>query len=206
MAAQLTGATADASRLAGDDVLVRADLTERTPLFVGSDPSEGATADVVAGVVHVAAPFDDRIRLRTGDVEIEPRPAFGVTTAFDIAQPAHGDARVPGADVAGAVAGAPGRAVAGGLRRRQPGPFAVRASTRRTAVPTRRSSISTSCRRRRRRRASRARCSVPAWPGDPTSEPESGDPESVGLDEFDTGPCRSTRPPTMPSSAGHSTS
>ena len=86
--AQLTGATADASRLAGDDVLVRADLTERTPLFVGRDPSEGATADVVAGVVHVAAPFDERIRLRTGDVEIEPRPAFGATTAFDIAQPA----------------------------------------------------------------------------------------------------------------------
>ena len=69
-------------------MLVRADLTERTPLFVGSDPSEGATADVVAGVVHIAAPFDDRIRLRTGDVEIEPRPAFGVTTAFDIAEPA----------------------------------------------------------------------------------------------------------------------
>ncbi len=88
VAAQLTGATADASHLAGDDVLVRADLTERTPLFVGSDPSEGATADVVAGVVHVAAPFDDRIRLRAGDVEVEPRPAFGVTTAFDIAEPA----------------------------------------------------------------------------------------------------------------------
>ena len=69
-------------------MLVRADLTERTPLFVGSDPSEGATADVVAGVVHVAAPFDARIRLRAGDVEIEPRPAFGATTAFDIAQPA----------------------------------------------------------------------------------------------------------------------
>ena len=69
-------------------MLVRADLTERTPLFVGRDPSQGATADVVTGVVHLAAPFDDRIRLRAGDVEIEPRPAFGVTTAFDIAQPA----------------------------------------------------------------------------------------------------------------------
>jgi hypothetical protein len=86
--AQLTGATADASRLAGDDVLVRADLDERTPLFVGSDPNDGATAEVVAGVVHVAAPFDDRIRLRVGDVEVEPRPGFGVTTAFDVAQPA----------------------------------------------------------------------------------------------------------------------
>ena len=88
VAAQLTGATADASRLAGDDVLVRSDLTQRTPLFVGRDPSDGATADAGAGVVHVAAPFDDRIRLRAGDVDVEPRPAFGVTTAFDIAEPA----------------------------------------------------------------------------------------------------------------------
>jgi hypothetical protein len=85
--AQLTGATAEASRLAGDDVLVRADLGERTPLFVGSDPNDGAVADVGAGVVHVAAPFDDHIQLRAGDLEIEPRPGFGATTAFDIAQP-----------------------------------------------------------------------------------------------------------------------
>ena len=39
-------------------------------------------------MVHVAAPFDDRIRLRAGDGEVEPRPGFGVTTAFDIAEPA----------------------------------------------------------------------------------------------------------------------
>jgi hypothetical protein len=85
--AQLTGATAEASRLAGDDVLVRADLGERAPLFVGSDPNDGAVADVGAGVVHVAAPFDDHIQLRAGDLEIEPRPGFGATTAFDVAQP-----------------------------------------------------------------------------------------------------------------------
>jgi GT2 family glycosyltransferase len=85
--AHLTGPTADASRLAGDDVLVRADLSERTPILVGDEPSDGATADVTAGVVHVAAPFDDRLRLRAGDLDVEPRPGFGVTTAFDIAQP-----------------------------------------------------------------------------------------------------------------------
>jgi len=88
MVAQLTGPTADASRLAGDDVLVRAELGERTPLFVGREPTDGATGDVVPGVVHVAAPFDDRIRLRAGDEEIEARPGFGSTTAFDITEPA----------------------------------------------------------------------------------------------------------------------
>jgi hypothetical protein len=86
--AQLTGPTADASRLAGDDVLVRADLDARTPLYVGSEPTDGATADVVPGVVHVAAPFDDRIRLHAGDRDIAARPGFGATTAFDITEPA----------------------------------------------------------------------------------------------------------------------
>jgi hypothetical protein len=85
--AQLTGTTADASRLAGDDVLVRADLSERTPILIGNEPTDGATADVAAGAVHVAAPFDDRLRLRAGDRDVEARPGFGVTTAFDVAQP-----------------------------------------------------------------------------------------------------------------------
>ena len=85
--AQLTGSAAEASRLAGDDVLVRADLSEHTPLFIGRDPSDGATADVGAGVVHIAVPFENRIQLRVGDDVVDPRPGFGSTTAFDIAQP-----------------------------------------------------------------------------------------------------------------------
>jgi hypothetical protein len=83
--AQLTGATAEASRLAGDDALVRAELSEATPAMVGlDDGAPGATGPVTPGVLHVAVPFDDRIELSIGASTPVARPGFGLTTAFDI--------------------------------------------------------------------------------------------------------------------------
>jgi GT2 family glycosyltransferase len=83
--AQLTGASAAASRLAGEEVLARADLGDAQPSMVGADFGEPSGANEVApGVVHIAIPFDDRIRLDIGDMPIAPRPGFGVTTAFDV--------------------------------------------------------------------------------------------------------------------------
>jgi GT2 family glycosyltransferase len=83
--AQLTGATADASGQAGDEALVRADLTGATPALVGVD--EGApsvTGPVAPGVLHVGIPFDDRIELSVDGSPVEGRPGFGITTAFDL--------------------------------------------------------------------------------------------------------------------------
>ena len=83
--AQLTGVAAAASKLAGEDVLARADLSGAPPSMIGADRGEPRGANEVApGVLHLAIPFDQRIELRVGDETIAPRPGFGVTTAFDI--------------------------------------------------------------------------------------------------------------------------
>ena len=80
----LTGATADASRTAGNEALVRADLTSVEPLFSGTDARSSATAEVSVGTVHVGVPFDPNWRLEVDGTEITPRRAFGATTAFDV--------------------------------------------------------------------------------------------------------------------------
>ncbi len=80
----LTGATAEASRTAGDAALVRSDLTQVTPIFSGTDAVTESSSQVTAGVVHLAVPYDENWRLEVDGVGIEPRRAFGVTTAFDV--------------------------------------------------------------------------------------------------------------------------
>lgn len=80
----LTGVTADASDAAGADALVRADLSEQTPVFVGVTASSPVTEDIPAGTVHLAVPFDPRWSLSVDGVDIEPRRAFGTTLAFDV--------------------------------------------------------------------------------------------------------------------------
>lgn len=83
--AQLTGATAEASKLAGEDALVRADLTSATPTLVGADEGVPEAAGPAApGVVHLAVPFDERLELEVDGAPIPPRAGFGVTTAFDV--------------------------------------------------------------------------------------------------------------------------
>lgn len=82
--AQLSGESAAASRIAGDANLSQVDL-EAAPSMLGVDAGPPVAANQVApGVVHVAIPFDQRIRLTVGGERIEPRPGFGVTTAFDV--------------------------------------------------------------------------------------------------------------------------
>lgn len=91
--AQLDEAGAAASRLAGEENLARADLSEMVPTIVGADDGEPtATGPVAPGALHLAVPFDERIQLRVDDVPIEARTGFGVTTAFDV--PAAGTATV----------------------------------------------------------------------------------------------------------------
>ncbi|MFN3254954.1 MAG: glycosyltransferase [Ilumatobacter sp.] len=89
-ASLLTGATAEASTAAGDEALVRADLTEAEPAFVGVDHTTPRTQEIPAGVVHLAVPFDGNWTLSVDGVDLDGRRAFGITTAFDV--PSGGDA------------------------------------------------------------------------------------------------------------------
>ena len=79
--AQLSGATAEASKLAGADVLVRADLSHAEPAMIGADAWPAATDDVTAGraaprdpVRLAAAPHDQRQRGRRRDRASGSRP------------------------------------------------------------------------------------------------------------------------------------
>jgi hypothetical protein len=82
--AQLSGATAEASELAGADALVRADLSDAEPAMIGADAWPAATDDVTAGVLHLAIPYDPRLHLTVDGDDVPSRPSFGVETAFDV--------------------------------------------------------------------------------------------------------------------------
>ena len=80
----LDEAGAEASRLAGPEALVRADLSGAAPVLLLADHLSETTGEVPAGVVHLAVPFDENWRLTVDGVDLEPRRAFGLTTAFDV--------------------------------------------------------------------------------------------------------------------------
>ena len=82
--AYLTGTSAEASRIAGDENLAQLDL-EGVPVLVGADDGVPEAAQQVdAGVVHLAVPYDERLRLEVDGRPVDGRPGFGVTTAFDV--------------------------------------------------------------------------------------------------------------------------
>ena len=84
--AQLSGATAEASRQAGEDVLVRADLSQAAPAMTGVDAAPSASGSVAPGVLHIAVPYDERLSLTVDGTDVAGRPGFGgVATDFDIA-------------------------------------------------------------------------------------------------------------------------
>jgi len=91
--AQLDAAVSDASETAGAEVLVRTDLSDSVPLFIGADQLGTSTDDVSAGVVHLGIPFDDAWTLSVDGTSIAPRRAFGETTAYDASSPGVGSLR-----------------------------------------------------------------------------------------------------------------
>jgi hypothetical protein len=52
--------------------------------MIGADHLRPASAAVPAGTVHLGLPLDAGWSLRLGDQEVDRRPAFGITTAFDL--------------------------------------------------------------------------------------------------------------------------
>ncbi len=83
-ASQLGDDVIDVSAGAGAEILVGTDLSDAAPRFVGFNALEPTDDDVDAGVIHLGVPFDDGWSLAVGDDTIEPRRAFGDTTAFDV--------------------------------------------------------------------------------------------------------------------------
>jgi len=83
--AQFSPTDADATRQAGMDSLARLELRPIvTPVAVGAGDSADANFSAQPGVVTVATGVDSRWTLHIGDQSIPPRPAFGVTTGYDI--------------------------------------------------------------------------------------------------------------------------
>jgi hypothetical protein len=83
--AQFAGAAADDTRQAGLDSLVRLELNlAAVPVAVGAADNGEAQFGAVPGAITVATGVDRRWSLQVGGQAVEPRPAFGVTTGYDI--------------------------------------------------------------------------------------------------------------------------
>ena len=72
---------------------MRTDFSDSRAVFIGADQFGTTTDEVAAGVVHVAVTFDDNWSLVVDGESIEPRRAFGVTTAFDVGAAGVGELR-----------------------------------------------------------------------------------------------------------------
>jgi len=84
----LTTAGEESSLAAGSAALAQADLAGATPIMTDDDHLGAATADVPAGTVHLGIPVDRRWQLELADgSEVDSRPAFGTTMAFDVDAP-----------------------------------------------------------------------------------------------------------------------
>lgn len=80
----LTADGAASSQNAGATSMIGVDIAGAQPTLASTSPSSGSSADVPAGTLHLAVPFSDAWSLHVNGTRIPPRPAFGVTTAFDI--------------------------------------------------------------------------------------------------------------------------
>lgn len=83
----LTPSGAESSKLAGATSMIATDIGGATALPSVDRANEASSADVAPGTVHLAVPFTSRWKLEVNGAEVAARPAFGLTTAFDVATP-----------------------------------------------------------------------------------------------------------------------
>ena len=83
----LTAAGAESSKLAGSTSMIATNIGGATALPSVDRPDAPVSADVAAGTVQVAVPFTSRWKLTVNGADIPARPAFGLTTAFDVSSP-----------------------------------------------------------------------------------------------------------------------
>lgn len=80
----LDAETAMISSQGGDEVLLSSALRAAAALRFEPDFDRLSLGVVDGGTVHLAVPFNGNVRLNVSGAEVEPRVAFGGTTAFDL--------------------------------------------------------------------------------------------------------------------------
>ncbi|MEO6124185.1 MAG: glycosyltransferase family 2 protein [Ilumatobacteraceae bacterium] len=86
----LSALAAEESKQAGLEALASIQVAGSTPEMIGMDERGPGMGPVLAGVFHVAKPFDSRWTLTVDGVGVPVRPAFGTTMAFDVTSPGNG--------------------------------------------------------------------------------------------------------------------
>ena len=87
MRSVLSAEGAAASKQAGAAALADADVSGAVTIMDGADQLVPGAAAVPAGTVHLAVPFDRGWHLTVDGTELDGRPAFGTTLAWDVTQP-----------------------------------------------------------------------------------------------------------------------
>jgi hypothetical protein len=83
----LTAAGSESSKLAGATSMIATNISGAVSLPATDRADATVVADVAAGTLHLAMPFTSRWTVAVDGVEVPARPAFGLTTAYDIAAP-----------------------------------------------------------------------------------------------------------------------
>lgn len=81
---QLTTIGAESSKLAGATSMIAADISGAKPFGAGIRPEGSVITEVESGTVHLAVPYTSRWHVTVNGKDIAPRPAFGLTNAYDI--------------------------------------------------------------------------------------------------------------------------
>jgi hypothetical protein len=83
----LTAAGAESSKLAGATSMIATNIGGAASLPATNRADATVAADVAAGTLHIAVPYTSRWSVTVDGVDVPARPAFGLTTAYDIAAP-----------------------------------------------------------------------------------------------------------------------
>ena len=83
----LTAAGAESSKLAGATSMIATSIGGAASLPASDRTDATVVGDVAAGTLHIAVPFTSRWKVTVNGSDVPARPAFGLTTAYDIATP-----------------------------------------------------------------------------------------------------------------------
>ena len=83
----LTAAGAESSKLAGATSMIATNIGGAASLPASDRTDATVVGDVAAGTLHLAVPFTSRWTVTVDGTDVTARPAFGLTTAYDIATP-----------------------------------------------------------------------------------------------------------------------
>jgi GT2 family glycosyltransferase len=83
----LTAAGSESSKLAGATSMIATNISGAVSLPASERSDATVAADVASGTLHLAVPFTSRWNVAVDGVDVPARPAFGLTTAYDIAAP-----------------------------------------------------------------------------------------------------------------------